>query len=151
MIRRLIILLLIVGCSTEPETEDSCSISVEIEYCICDTEFTGGCKTIVTNTGIDTLYGWGYTITFIEFRHTTVDSTIIIEGVEISGTVDIPDTTIIEEELPVFGWDENGWFKLPDSTQLVFSGMPCSGLPIDSLQYFISNQKANCSKSPLNE
>ena len=164
--KKLILLsvILIVGCEepTEPDIvaviEDSCSMNVEVEYCSNQYPFCN-CKTAITNTGIDTLYGFGYTFSWVLFHHTTVDTTIIVEGIYVSGTVDISDTTIIEGNTSFDDLvDPHSWFLLPDSTMDWYHAQPsyADGFEIncqnmDSLQFVISNLEPNCSNSPLPE
>jgi len=133
MLRRLIILLLIVGCENSTESKDSCSMEIPFSWCFSDCE----CRSIIQNTGIDTLWSFGYTLTWEQKFYSYDESIAVFDSV-------IYLSTEVNSDMFIFSSDTS-LFLLPDSTLIHsnFNFNDC-GSP-DSTRVSTSNIHPSCS------
>tara|TARA_B100001250_G_scaffold387707_1_gene385352 strand:+ start:385 stop:762 length:378 start_codon:yes stop_codon:yes gene_type:complete len=105
----LLIALLIVGCE-EDVTESEISCSMEINLNECHTAFSSTpnletgehyaclCSGQLINNGNDTINGGSFTYNLKGFYHTSIDTNIIIDEIEVNGQYTIVDTIITTKD-----------------------------------------------------
>ena len=143
MIRRLIILLLIVGCDNSTENKNSCSMEIPFSWCFSDCE----CRSIIQNTGIDTVWSFGYTLNFQQKFYSNKDTIIYVDGVAVNGSIEVLDSirTLSDEVNSEYTCGEEVPCLLPDSTLIhyIFNFYNGCNHP-DSTSVSVSNFQPNC-------
>ena len=114
------------------------------------------CRSIIQNTGIDTVWSFGYTLNWEQKFYSNKDTIIYVDGVAVNGSIEVFDsirTLSTEVNSDIFishnlddelFWYDTSSYLLPDSSLMhnIFNFNEC-GYP-DSTNVSVSNIQPNC-------